>query len=67
METVTRNAPALLQGEGYCVYIGNFLGQGMMGKRRSEQVENNNNNKLQLGYHPVAVVILRVHKYGKKK
>ena len=26
----------------------------------------NNNNKLQLGYHPVAVVILHVHKYGKK-
>ena len=23
--------------------------------------------KLQLGYHPVAVVILHVHKYGKKK
>jgi hypothetical protein len=27
---------------------------------------NNNNNKLQLGYHPVAVVILHAHKYGKK-
>ena len=27
---------------------------------------NNNNNKLQLDYHPVAVVILRVHKYEKK-
>ena len=27
---------------------------------------NNNNNNLQLGYHPVAVVILHVHKYGKK-
>ena len=26
---------------------------------------NNNNNKLQLGYHPVAVVILHVHKYEK--
>ena len=24
---------------------------------------NNNNNKLQLGCHPVAVVILHVHKY----
>ena len=29
--------------------------------------DNNNNNKLQFGYHPVAVVILHVHKYGKKK
>ena len=31
--------------------------------------EYNNNNiyYLQLGYHPVAVVILHVHKYGKKK
>jgi hypothetical protein len=28
--------------------------------------DNNNNNKLQLGYHPVVVVILHVHKYGKK-
>ena len=31
---------------------------------------NNNNNNidyLQLGCHPVAVVILHVHKYGKKK
>jgi len=30
---------------------------------------NNNNNNiyyLQLGYHPVAVVILHVHKYKKK-
>jgi len=27
---------------------------------------NNNNNKLQLGCHPVAVVILHVNKYGKK-
>jgi len=27
---------------------------------------NNNNNKLQLGCHPVAVVILHVHKYEKK-
>jgi hypothetical protein len=27
---------------------------------------NNNNNELQLGYHPVAVVILHVHKYGEK-
>ena len=27
---------------------------------------NNNNKKLQLGYHPVAVVILHVHKYEKK-
>ena len=26
----------------------------------------NNNNKLQLGYHPVAVFILHVHKYEKK-
>jgi len=26
----------------------------------------NNNNKLHLGYHPVAVVILYVHKYEKK-
>ena len=28
---------------------------------------NNNNNKLQLGSYPVAVVILHVHKHGKKK
>jgi hypothetical protein len=28
---------------------------------------NNNINKLQLGYHPVALVILRVQKYGKQK
>jgi len=28
---------------------------------------NNNNNKLQLGCHPVAVVILHVHKYEEKK
>ena len=28
---------------------------------------NNNSNKLQLGCHPVAVVILHVHKYEKKK
>ena len=28
---------------------------------------NNNNNKLQLCCHPVAVVILHVHKYGGKK
>jgi hypothetical protein len=27
--------------------------------------ESNNNNKLQLVYHPVAVVILHVHKYVK--
>jgi hypothetical protein len=26
---------------------------------------NNNNNKLRLGYHPVAVVILHAHKYEK--
>jgi hypothetical protein len=47
METLTRNEPVLLQGEGYCVYTGNFLRQGMMGKSRPEQAENNlkNNNK----------------------
>jgi len=35
-----------------------------------EKVNNNNNNNniyyLQLGCHPVAVVILHVHKYGGK-
>ena len=50
MEILTRNAPELLQGkEGYFVYTGLFWGggQGMMGKSRPEQVENNlkNNNK----------------------
>jgi len=28
---------------------------------------NNNNNKLQLGCHPVAVVILHAHKYEENK
>ena len=28
--------------------------------------DNNNNNNNQMGCHPVAVVILHVHKYGKK-
>jgi hypothetical protein len=31
---------------------------------RGCKYNNNNNNKLQLGYHPEAVVILHVHKYG---
>jgi hypothetical protein len=47
METVVRNARVSLQVEGYFVYIGGILGQGVMGKSRPEQVENNlkNNDK----------------------
>ena len=35
-------------------------------KRPVTRNDDNNNNNLQLGYRPVAVVILHVHKYGKK-
>jgi len=47
MGRVRRNVPELLQGEGYFVCTGSFLGQGMMGKNRPEQMENNlkDNNK----------------------
>jgi len=41
MERITGKAPELLQGEGYFVYTGSFLGQGKMGKSRPEQVANN--------------------------
>ena len=34
--------------------------------RNNNNNNNNNNNKLQLGCHPVAVVIIHVHKYEKK-
>ena len=37
-----------------------------MGREVYNNNNNNNNNKLQLGCHPVAVVILHVHKYEKK-
>jgi len=45
-----------------CVYCGRAEGFGRRAYEDDNDDNNNNNNLLQLGCHPVAVVILHVHK-----
>ena len=55
--------PASEWPQAYVVYCA-VAGIGYAEIYNNNNNNNNNNNKLQLGCHPVAVVILHVHKYG---